>query len=390
MKFQRVRSPTLGQGDADPAQAPPGHSRQDNGVVTPERLSLARWRRSLTVTDLAARLDVAPSTLRAYERGRSQPDQDLLQCMCDELSFPPAFFTAAAHPELPEAAISFRAPAKVGARARASANSAAVLVVELYNWLEGEFHLPEVDLPLLPMPDPLTAAEVLRQQWGLGVTPIFRLMQLTEAKGIRLASVQPEHASIGSHSFWHNGIPYVLINTSLEVERIREDLAHELGHLVLHATSEPNCATAEKFGRGFLMPRRDVQARMPYAPLPDQIRKGAGLWGVPDTTLAQLLLELGKLDQHRYRSACVALTGLPAVSSPTHVEISTLLRKVFNHLRVRGIGLADIASSLAIRPDELHGLLRGIAITALNEYSTTTKHKRTTRCGSQSPRLTVV
>lgn len=39
-------------------------------MVTPERITLARKRRSLTVAELARRLDVSAQSVTNYERGR--------------------------------------------------------------------------------------------------------------------------------------------------------------------------------------------------------------------------------------------------------------------------------------------------------------------------------
>jgi Zn-dependent peptidase ImmA (M78 family) len=65
--------------------------------------------------------------------------------------------------------------------------------------------------------------------------------------------------AVDAYSIWYDQVPYVFLTRRKTSERIRFDLAHELGHLVLHGdvpaetTAEERAADA--FASEFLIPR---------------------------------------------------------------------------------------------------------------------------------------
>jgi Zn-dependent peptidase ImmA (M78 family) len=71
--------------------------------------------------------------------------------------------------------------------------------------------------------------------WGLGTGPRPNLLQLCESRGIRVFALAPFADAVEAYSIWRNDIPYVFLARRKAPERLRFDLAHELGHLVLHS-----------------------------------------------------------------------------------------------------------------------------------------------------------
>ena len=57
---------------------------------------------------------------------------------------------------------------------------------------------------------------------GYGENPLPEMTSLAEAHGIRLFSLPTV------------GVPYVAVDTSKTAERVRFDIAHEIGHLMMH------------------------------------------------------------------------------------------------------------------------------------------------------------
>ncbi|WP_216209612.1 XRE family transcriptional regulator [Amycolatopsis aidingensis] len=341
-------------------------------MVTPERISLARKRRGLTVAELARQIGVSAQSVTNYERGRQQPSDRALRALAETLDFPESFFTAPATAELPEGAVAFRARSKLSQARRASALSVGALAVEFNTWLERTFQLPAADVPTLERPDPETAAEMTRARWGLGNEPIANIIHLLEAHGVRVFSLAAEHAEVDAYSFWHAGTPYVFLNTSKTPERSRFDAAHELAHLVLHAGApEVGGPGAEQqanaFAGAFLMPTASVRGRMPGAPLVDQIIEAKRIWRVSALALTYRLHELSMLSDWQYRSACVELSRRGYRSGePTGItgETSQLLSKVFGTLRESGRTMRDIAAELSLTPDELSGMVFGLVFNA--------------------------
>ncbi|SDZ41476.1 Zn-dependent peptidase ImmA, M78 family [Amycolatopsis xylanica] len=361
-------------------------------MVTPERITLARKRRSLTVAELARRLDVSAQSVTNYERGRQQPSTGTLRRLALVLGFPEAFFMAPPGEEVPETAVAFRARSKLSLGKRASAVSAGVLAVEFNTWLEETFRLPEPDLPTLDHPDPETAAEMTRARWGLGNEPIPNVIHLLEAHGVRVFSLATEHSEVDAFSFWQASTPFVFLNTGKTPERSRFDAAHELGHLVMHAGARESRGPeaeqqANAFAGAFLMPESSVRARMPQAPLIDQILEGKQIWRVSALALTYRLHELDMLSDWQYRSACVELSRLGyRKGEPEGIpgETSQLLTKVFAALRENGKSVHDVAAELRLGSHDLSGMMFGLVVAAVS-----TRHQPQPSPPGR-PRLTVV
>lgn len=76
----------------------------------------------------------------------------------------------------------------------------------------------------------------LRESWGIGQQPIKNLTRLAECFGICIC-----HANFGNEkqdavSCVRNKVPYVLLNSQVQSSsRNRFNVAHELGHILLHS-----------------------------------------------------------------------------------------------------------------------------------------------------------
>ena len=134
------------------------------------------------------------------------------------------------------------------------------------------------DVPRIqPGTDPETAAEIVRQEWGLGTKPIPNLLHLMEAKGVRVFSLAQECREVDAFSLWRKQ-PFVFLNTQKSAEHSRFDAAHELGHLVMHWHHElPQGKQVEReandFAGALLMPASGILANVPRNPtLPQLLR----------------------------------------------------------------------------------------------------------------------
>ena len=148
-------------------------------------------------------------------------------------------------------------------------------------WLQNNFNLPDVRVPDLSCDhDPTTASERLRYDWGLGNLPLPNLMELLESMGIRIFAFSRDTDAIDAFSCWNNGIPYIFVNINKNAERIRFNLCHELGHLVLHRHIHVNGhdritvdieKEAHLFASNFLMPEADIHSCIPNGVVIDSI-----------------------------------------------------------------------------------------------------------------------
>lgn len=338
------------------------------------RLAVARKRNGLTMTALAERVGVSPRTISAYEDG-AQPSQQVLERIAVALEYPASFFSGEALDTPEPRGVSFRALTKMSALERDRALSQGALGLLLNNWIEERFELPSSALPDLSQElDPEAAAIGLRQQWGLGETPIRNVVHLLESKGVRIYSLAVDSLNVDAFSLWNNETPVIFLNTRKSAERSRFDAAHELGHLILHrhAPREDRRLAedeANRFSSAFLMPRASTLARAPRLATIQQLKSQKKHWIVSVAALNFRWHALGITNawQYRHLSAEIGKRGYRINEpDPAPRESSQLLSKVLTILREDSLSQRDIANQLSIPTTELEQLIFGLAITSID------------------------
>jgi Zn-dependent peptidase ImmA (M78 family)/transcriptional regulator with XRE-family HTH domain len=244
------------------------------------RLIQAKEARGVSSTNLADMVDVTRESISKYEKGTATPGPDVLARICERLGMPKAFFVQPAHVSV-RSPVFFRSMSATGSTAR---KRAAVL----HEWLHEIAHAlaSHVEMPALSVPSLATtptiatmsndmiedAATRLRRYWGMGDGPISDVLLLLENHGVIVARVALDLDGLDGLSGWFGSRPVVLLNSDKETAvRSRLDLAHELGHLILHrnvavaAINTPASfklieTQAFRFGAAFLLPATSFAA----------------------------------------------------------------------------------------------------------------------------------
>lgn len=333
-----------------------------------KRLSLARKRRRLTGKKLAELASISAITISRLENGGNQPDDDTVAKLAMALGYPIAFFFEDDPEEINSNAVSFRSLTKMSAKERDAAIAAGSLGLQLSDWMDCEFHLPEANiLDLSYETDPETAARSLRQFWSLGEQPISNVVGLLEVNGIRIFSLAENTATVDAFSFWRNERPFIFINNFKTAEHSIFDAAHELGHLALHRHAGAQSSRlaereANQFASAFLMPANDVRARMPRFITVDTIIEAKKRWRVSAMAMAYRLHALGLLSDWQYKSACIELGRRGFRSGePEGIkrETSRIWQKILTQLWTERRTKSEISERLNIPLDELDGLIWG-------------------------------
>lgn len=340
-----------------------------NGVFTPSRLTLARKRRGLKKNVLAVKVGVSDRMISFYEAGTKAPSDQTLAKLAAVLRFPIQFFHGEELDESLVDSASFRALRSMTASERDAAYAAGVLAAYLGRWIEARFTLPEANIPpLRGFAKPAAAAQALRVEWRLGERPIANMVHLLESHGVRIFSLPTDSERVDAFSAWSGTAPFIFVNTSKSAERIRFDLAHELGHLTLHQHGKALGRTAEdeadQFGAAFLMPRASVLAHGPRNPSLRVVTEHKRRWGVSAAALAHRLHDIGLASDWTYRGLCIELCkrGLDDEPEPMQKEGSQILAKVLSALRKEGVGHSAIARDLNLTAEDLSSLMFGLAI----------------------------
>jgi Zn-dependent peptidase ImmA (M78 family)/DNA-binding XRE family transcriptional regulator len=344
-------------------------------MFNPTRFDLARRRRGLTKTGLAEVLGVDRRTIRGYEAGEYPPAPDTLARVSEVLKFPASFFFGDDLDDLSAESASFRSMSKMTAAQRDMALGQGTIALHFSRWLSERFEFPQSALPdLRHEKDPEAAAAALRQVWGFGQQPIKNLLHLLEAKGVRVFSLSIDAVEVDAFSLWHNGVPYVFLNTRKSAEHSRFDAAHELGHLLMHRHAAPSGREAETeadaFASALLMPPGAVLAARPRFATLEQLIHLKRTWRVSLSALAYRLHTVGALSDWHYRGLCIEISQRGfRKKEPEEAprETSQAFAKIFAALKEDGLSRSDVARELAVHPTELDQLTFGLMVQALSD-----------------------
>ena len=230
------------------------------------RLALARSFQQFTLKRLAATVSVSLATIGHYERGfRRQPAADLVAALAHALKVLPTFFFEPLTDVWRESECSFRrraaTPEGVKRRARAHGTLIGLVVRELARC--------GVKLPTYNFPDIAgaitadaieSAADLCRQRWGLGQGPISHIGRVAERNGAILIRHLTHADKIDAFARRSDFGVIVLNMARTSTSRWIFDVAHEIGHFVLHSGVETGSkdteAQANYFASSILLPRK--------------------------------------------------------------------------------------------------------------------------------------
>lgn len=348
--------------------------------LNPDRIQTARLRRGLSKTKAAQLLGITPRTLSTYEKSGAPVRK--ASGLADTFGFTTAFLDKAECPIITETDVIFRAGRKVSAATKGVAIAAGQLGFLLDQWISSRFNLPEPDLPNLCGHDPRLAAQLVRQSWGLGVhAPLPNLIQLCESKGIRVYGLPPVGDAVDAFSCWNDGVPFIFLARRRTPEGVRFDVAHELGHLILHSNSamipKSECEhQANEFASEFLFPQTAISEYLPHnAPL-NKILAVKSSFQISAAAAIYAAHKVGQLSDWTYRKLYGELErrgfkfGEPG--GMTSYERSRAFPLVFEMLQDRGISISDIADDLGFPSEDVHILTLQTKLHGINTKQQTT------------------
>ena len=348
----------------------------------PARLTQARRLAGLTKRAVADALGVSPAAVGQWETGTT-PRLDHLVQLAEVLGVSPGFLAAGRpYARLDAAAAHFRSLRSTPAAQRAKAIAFTEQVWELTHALEKRIQLPPVDLPgfsggevdvgAVPA-DPAAAARVLRDHWGLGREPIPHLVRVMEAHGLIVTLVPfagAETAKVDAFSTSQLPRPVVVLTPDRadDVYRHRFTAAHELGHLLLHADSNPGDPVQEKEAHAFaaelLTPRETVVPQLPSRVDLHALDRLSREWGVGVDSLVYRCREVNVISDAAYRRAFQRLNQLRQLGLFRKESIEgypgerpVLLRRAFQLAEQHGLTLRELADELHLPMPRLRLLL---------------------------------
>lgn len=328
------------------------------------RLTMARHLAGMRKSDLARAVNKSPTAVTGWESGTKRPSPPTVAQLALRLGVEPAFFTVAADAVVvPSSAPHFRSLRATTQLARDQAFSYGQLAFGVASGLERHVEFPDVDLPSYPVDiddldgeGPEEAARLVRSDWALGDRPLPHLLRLMENHGVLVVFSPAQTASVDAYSFDSERRPVVILNPlKRDYYRQRFDLAHELGHLVMHADAEPGSRIVEeqahRFASELLMPEEQIAPLLPSAMNASAWASLARLkeqWGVSQQALLFRARRLGVLGDVSYRNAMTTVSARGwRRNEPGQVKVleqPSLLPRAVELLAAEGIDEQTLAS----------------------------------------------
>lgn len=288
-----------------------------------ERLVLARQLAGLRKSELAARISKSATAVSAWEAGAKRPTAANVVELAVGLGVTPAFFAPrGGGVSVPGSVPHFRSLRATSQKARDQAFAYGLLALDIADAVEKHVEFPETNIPSVEVSiddndaGPEEAARELRRAWGMGPGPVKHLLRTLEQHGVLLVFSPTQTSAVDAYSFNSGSRSVVVLNpVKNDYYRQRFDVAHELGHLVMHHDAEPGGRVVEdqanRFAAELLMPAANLR---PLLPTSMNARSWDGLgalkeqWGVSIQALLFRARKLGTVSDVTYRNALITLT----------------------------------------------------------------------------------
>lgn len=347
---------------------------QFNGL----ELKLLRQFYELSLEDLGSKLDsdYTRQYLHKVETGQTLPNDQFIDKVAHYFNVPQSFFMQL-KPVLQEDQIHFRSNRTAKVSFKQIVIARGEYIKRLTEYLDSKLRLPKYDIhasddePMALYPVIETIAEQCREKWGLGLGPISNMVRLCETHGIIVTTFSSISKEVDALSLATKRPIFVRNEAKESICRQRFDLAHELGHLVLHdgivTGDRLTESQANHFASALLIPQVMMRTHFPtwyrngrfnWAKLSEFKQT----WKVSKAAILYRAKQLGLLTQEQYTSGVIYLkkTGEGITEKEDHLipkEKPELLQACFAMLVKKKIYAEDMAKALDVNVDFLENLV---------------------------------
>lgn len=240
-------------------------------TFSPDKLRLARSASARSLADIGEMLGVTRQYAHKLEVN-GIPSRVQLTILCKELGVTQDFFFAPRRSSVELEQCHFRSIRSSTLTIKKSIAAQVELFELLIDELDKEIAFPEAgfrthDEPVSDVNTIEQIAERFRRDLSLGLGPLSNVTKLVEKLGVLVVNIADADDRIDAFSLY-NKRPLIVRNTAKHNPcRQRFDIAHELGHLVMHQGIETGCRHTEdqanQFASALLMPRASFAGEFP-------------------------------------------------------------------------------------------------------------------------------
>lgn len=285
----------------------------------PDKLKLARNFHGWSLEEVGGMVEASRQYIQQLESRAKVPSDGMVSALADALGFEKEFFFTNDLALSSEEECHFRSRQTKTVNLKYQALSQATMLERLVEELDQILDFPTTNIPAFNISNEFEIEEVaeeVRAVWGLGNSgPILNMVRAAENAGIIVGYFVGLSEKIDAFSR-HGNRPLIIRNPLKEsVCRMRFDIAHECGHLVMHqgkTTGDKQTETeANRFASAFLLPRAAFISEFPRNATRfnwSAIYEMKLRWKVSAAAIVRRAFDLGLIDAVAYRRASIYLS----------------------------------------------------------------------------------
>jgi Zn-dependent peptidase ImmA (M78 family)/transcriptional regulator with XRE-family HTH domain len=338
-----------------------------------EKLRLSRLYAGLTLAQLGDRVGASRQYIHQLEAGNKiSASYEMIEALADALEVYPAFLVLPLENDVKEEQCHFRSLKSTLVSTQQQVIAHGTLFDQLIVYLENRLSLPKVDFPQLDVKnteDIEHAAQHCREHWQLTRDqPITNMIRVVENAGAVVTMFDGIPSTVDAFSI-DRARPIIIRSTFKQSpSRLRFDIAHECGHLVMHRGIQTGDNDSEneanRFASAFLLPRDEFIKQFPKRQRLDWIAlfNMKKYWKVSVQAIIRRAFDLGLINSAQYKTACAFINKNGYKKNepyePKEHEKPELAELSLNLLREHlGVRLSDLAAHMGLKPIALAKLI---------------------------------
>jgi Zn-dependent peptidase ImmA (M78 family) len=329
-----------------------------------EQLRLARLAFGFSLEDVGAKIGATRQFIHQLEVEAKSPSRESVVELARALGVTPRFFSTWQRATVRPEQCHFRKQATTPASITSQVLARGSILDALANELDTRLDLPVVNFPAAAarsFDDVESVAEAAREHWCLGSSgPIKNMTRVVENAGAIVTYFAGVSDRVDALSMDRRRPIIVRSEAKQSACRLRFDLAHECGHLIMHRGIHTGDRITEdqanRFASAFLLPRAPFLHMFPRSrflswPLIFHIKLQ---WKVSARAVLRRALDLGVISIEQYRTGNIHLaktgqTKVERYDSDLPMENAELLDTAMDTLEeARPGALFEMASALGL------------------------------------------
>jgi len=336
-------------------------------MIYGERVKQARELRGLTQIELAKQIKVTQGRIAQIEGEFRDVADSLIAEIAYRTELPLSYFSKAPENWLSVGSLLFRARTSISKReitqSLRDAEHVFGLALSMARKLEIPVLLRAID------GEPRDAARKTRAMLGLSATePIHNLIRFLEGMGVWVLAI-PALKGRDAFCCWaqveDKQIPVIVISPNCPGDRLAMNVAHELGHLLLHKNSLGRLSPelekeAFTYGAELLMPEAGIRPDLQPPISLTSVARLKPTWGVSIQALVRRAYDLNVISERQYHYLFMQLSAKGwRITEPIPIvpEKPRLLRKMAEILYGSSIPMERVAADADMLPKEVSRVL---------------------------------